>query len=735
MFFEAQIMTQELKRGNDNLDKQGHVYLYPESTLGRKDLSPYETLTYIKYQSDNENEDTFKKRVERNDPNIQNYFSINPQGQLILASLVTTTVEVSSTTEGHLFGNNSSQTTYEATELPPIDYKSMISQYATPMNFFLELGMVTRNPEFLADVVKLVKSRTNIQLTVLNETTTEINTQVDKETEHIKGNKEELITDENGEVIDRQVIPYDSSTLTTTTTTTTIITVIPSVKVTSVDTWIGSQDVIYSKIPGIPVEDDYTIPQESEEEPPLGSDEIGEVSWITREESTVHTSTKKDTYDAGIATDFIDNTDDFIKLLNKEYKVPNSKEKRKAGNFLRTDAELFFLLLSQDPETAGMETVMRFIMNKYMNSNIYGDVTLEDIENMYKNELMDITGEDIIVNTAMSEKDIVITDVNKLKEAINATYSGQARTNLEQNAGTFIQMQNTYNVNAVFAIAVTIVESSGGTNWSAIAPETHNWMSVTGSYNGQTYRDPNSSNERTWRVYPSYREAILDFGDLIANSSYYFKAGRNTVKTIAPTYCSAEWGNSVVAEMLKIYNSVGISTGGSSAAQGNGYSTTYTSSKTGRTYKEFKQNRGSYSTMIHGYSGRTIAEAGCNITSMAIVISGYGYDVNPGTFGGKGNIIATATDTKKYLKGTTGMLYGNAKSTIMDHLNAGGEVIIHVNSTSSYTFSEHWMPLLDIKGEQVYVSNPYDHGNGSLTGWDNIDNVLRGISGYFLVSR
>ncbi len=41
MFFEAQIMTQELKEENDHIRINKDVYsLYPESTLGQDNLTP-----------------------------------------------------------------------------------------------------------------------------------------------------------------------------------------------------------------------------------------------------------------------------------------------------------------------------------------------------------------------------------------------------------------------------------------------------------------------------------------------------------------------------------------------------------------------------------------------------------------------------------------------------------------------------------------------------------------------
>ena len=72
MFFEAQVITQELKRGNDHLDKQGHVYLYPESTLGMNNLTSTQTMTYLPYQSSSSGESTFKKKLDANASDIQN---------------------------------------------------------------------------------------------------------------------------------------------------------------------------------------------------------------------------------------------------------------------------------------------------------------------------------------------------------------------------------------------------------------------------------------------------------------------------------------------------------------------------------------------------------------------------------------------------------------------------------------------------------------------------------------
>lgn len=99
---------------------------------------------------------------------------------------------------------------------------------------------------------------------------------------------------------------------------------------------------------------------------------------------------------------------------------------------------------------------------------------------------------------------------------------------INENAEAFLEMQSTYDVNAIFAAAVSLAESSGGTNFAAIPKEYNNIFSVTGSegssneyYTGVGPSAPGSTNPRKWRKYPSVRESVMDFGKTIATSGLY----------------------------------------------------------------------------------------------------------------------------------------------------------------------------------------------------------------------
>ena len=107
-------------------------------------------------------------------------------------------------------------------------------------------------------------------------------------------------------------------------------------------------------------------------------------------------------------------------------------------------------------------------------------------------------------------------------------------------------IQNTYKVNAVFAIAVFQKESSCGTNWAAIDESTYNWASVSGGSG--------------WKKYSSFNEATRDFGNLIANNGPYFKSGNYTISAIGNKYCVPPegWINGVSQFVTEMYEIVGI---------------------------------------------------------------------------------------------------------------------------------------------------------------------------------
>lgn len=189
-------------------------------------------------------------------------------------------------------------------------------------------------------------------------------------------------------------------------------------------------------------------------------------------------------------------------------------------------------------------------------------VELENPENNVNNSGMVTIGKDYVVNTSISEADIIITDEELLKNAINSLgYSNEAKSNLTNNVSSFLAMQSQKNINAVFAIAVVIKESSAGTGWDLIDSSTYNWYSIKAgsSWTGETYTDRNGT---VWRKYNSFAEPIFDFGELISTSKYYFGGENYTVSSISKSYCQPpeEWAKGVIDIMTNIFEACGIDT-------------------------------------------------------------------------------------------------------------------------------------------------------------------------------
>lgn len=65
-----------------------------------------------------------------------------------------------------------------------------------------------------------------------------------------------------------------------------------------------------------------------------------------------------------------------------------------------------------------------------------------------------------------------------------------------------------------------------------------------------------------------------------------------------------------------------------SVDDGDGYTSIYVANS-GKQFKEYKQYEGSYKDTLYMPYGESISSIGCSITSISIVLTGYGINVNP----------------------------------------------------------------------------------------------------------
>lgn len=306
--------------------------------------------------------------------------------------------------------------------------------------------------------------------------------------------------------------------------------------------------------------------------------------------------------------------------------------------------------------------------------------------------------------------------------------SGEQKSNALSFVNAVKSAEDKYKVNAVFSLSVFRKENGLATNKSGILGHgTYNIGSLKGSYNGNSYGE--------WRKYNNYDEAIMDYADNIANGSYYFKAGKYTLKEIGTVYCTPpdEWIKIVKEYMIEFYKSAGVSTGTDSGTVANGGKGTigvYTSTS-GKKYNLYLQG-GNAPWADNDYGNdHSMAKAGCGPTAEAIIASAYNGSITPET--------ARADIVKKYgtgnhssadvVAGSLKRLVPNIKAEagnyddtkVKNCLKGGGQIWLVVQHCK-YTSNAHCIALVDYKDNgKVYVA----HGSASSRpyGWDDLSYI------------
>lgn len=167
-----------------------------------------------------------------------------------------------------------------------------------------------------------------------------------------------------------------------------------------------------------------------------------------------------------------------------------------------------------------------------------------------------------------------------------------------------------------------------------------------------------------------------------------------------------------------------------------GYFTTFTTEeKHQKIYLEYKQNEPA-SWSNKSYWGGTMAENGCGITALAIILSGYQKNISPEDLRQKYYPVLNATEISRQLSSTFAIQNSDfyfdtthlSNESIMQHLQTNRPILICVWNNvrqNRWTEKSHYMVLLATDGEQkVYVSNPNGGKNDSKSsGWYNIEEI------------
>lgn len=347
------------------------------------------------------------------------------------------------------------------------------------------------------------------------------------------------------------------------------------------------------------------------------------------------------------------------------------------------------------------------------------------------------------------DESLFIDDLETLIKALEGGYSKSER--LVANAQAFLDMQKTYKVNALFAAAVSITETGGGRTGNAING-CKNWFNITGT-DGPYRRVTNKHGETyNWRIYDTEYAGIEAFGIFISGegaTKLYYPQERYTVGSIGEKYCPSsdihptqaeDWTQATLAQISRFYEAAGINispiieaggAAGFDGTGGEGYRGTYTTAD-GKTYVEYLQYAGPWEGKY--FMGGTMHNSGCSITSVAVILSGYGIDVNPDDIRTKyPNGVNLEELIESYgLNCEVKTASHTSTREILDHLNSGNPVMINAGGywTSS---SGHYFPVLEsLGGDQVYVSNV---GSGTKTGAYSIDKVFESNKKVLFISK
>lgn len=568
-FLEAQLVIETphyepvIASGNAyNQKTYGQVYIYRAND--QEYINENSKATPMSWMSYSTMQEEAAKNNEKGLNAIKNHYSIDDEGKLVIAQW--TKIETTGKADEVIIS------------LKHIDYKSAISQYTTPMNFFIYLTMVSQNPEFVSAVTDMVKN-SRIELTIMDTKTVNVEEEKYSFTRNTKTTHE---TKRQGVVINTYTTSRSRGVEQTTTTTTT--TVVPTPKITYAKTWFSEQRITYKIANQDPYHnyEKYTENEDSslaDDAEPGDPQANGSTSWNTNKCREITTDVTGTTYKEETRGNVIDKTgekgsngvtqdsyknerrqvknnftvDDkttFLGLLDDYFKIPNSNRYEAAGKTnMVGGAEWLFGLMEKDGRLQNLEQVMRYVMYKYTGKE-YGVKEL-DLSIFNIRDFSDLTSVGLKVKVGETGAPEALTK-QQIEEIISKRFSGEAYNNLMSAIDAFMEIQNRYHVNAVFAIAVAQKESSCGVNWAAIDPSTHNWYSIRGDYNGNSIDG--------WRKYPSFKEAVNDFGKLIGTSSYYFGGGNITIGNIGKSYCPPgdEWSRGVSQFVKEMYESIGI---------------------------------------------------------------------------------------------------------------------------------------------------------------------------------
>lgn len=561
-------------------------------------------LTYIGYPKFQEMLQSTDENVKRE---IMNYFTLDESWNLCVAKSYKKTINKYSHDE---LIDTQVEYTISETKIP---YRTMVTQYAVPFLFLIDLQLVTQNANYVEAVSELMTKQSEIEFTIFDSITIDTDeydydaTRHSRSMQEVQTSGETVVGGRPTELVESEYDVEDK---------TVVIEEIDNVKanVTKANTWIIQQETNYvmQETKEYPYTEEGTkndLPDEPEVQ--LGSWDTNRTEKyyeeIIRREWTKSGDTNTQIKPSRFMGLWSNETGTYVvgapykpngvgkpgKIV--EYDVLKGTSKDRPIINIITAREEFYELLELRVTTQTHAELMKEIIDFYLSGEELAEDTFnktaftsmyepsEYIEGSYQGDF------------DVHDENLFIKDIDELREAFSNGYSNSSQ--LIINAQAFLDMQDKYKVNALFAASVSITETSAGTRGHAVDGH-NNWFNIRGGSG--------------WRSYGSAKESIMDFGSLIAEGRYYYQQHLYTVGTIGPVYCpntsqyptqGDDWVASTLAQISRFYGAVGIDitqiiynggsqgAGGVAGAGGNGYRCIY-KTENGKSYVEYLQYAG-----------------------------------------------------------------------------------------------------------------------------------------------
>lgn len=215
---------------------------------------------------------------------------------------------------------------------------------------------------------------------------------------------------------------------------------------------------------------------------------------------------------------------------------------------------------------------------KYLERKQIYDLYIDDINfdkkqatlNGYLNlpiEISSLMSNDVSVNTKKTNSLPKLTRdelEHILKYWVEERYSGDEVTFLreniftQENISTILELQNNYDISAVFLLAAATQETNLGVNYLrnlddvTASPDNCNLYAMSKSDSQKNEPDIIEINGEEYVKYSSYNESLRDFANMIALGNGYYRSNRYELTDIGKQYRSKAWGNQVLGISLEI---------------------------------------------------------------------------------------------------------------------------------------------------------------------------------------